>query len=71
LPEDIPEELNRRVYKCKAAASIDEIAKAHAYFIAIHPFGDGNGRVGRALVMASSLEGRCFLCLLCTKGRRS
>lgn len=58
LPEDIPEEMNRWVYKCGNAASMDEIAKAHAYFIAIHPFGDGNGRVGRALIMAQCLNAR-------------
>jgi len=58
LPEDIPEEMNRWVYKCGAAKSMDEIAKAHAYFIAIHPFGDGNGRVGRVLIMAQCLNAR-------------
>jgi len=56
LPEDIPEEMNRWVYKCKDTSTIEEIAKAHAYFIAIHPFGDGNGRVGRALIMAQCLN---------------
>lgn len=58
LPEDIPEEMNRWAYKCGTASSLEEIAKAHAYFIAIHPFGDGNGRVGRALVMAQCLNAR-------------
>ena len=58
LPEGISEEMNRWVYKCAGAATWDEIAKAHAYFIAIHPFGDGNGRVGRALVMAQCLNAR-------------
>lgn len=58
LPEDIPEEMNRWVYKMSSAATLDEIAKAHAYFIAIHPFGDGNGRVGRALVMLQCLNAR-------------
>jgi len=56
LPEDIPEEMNRWVYKCGDANTLAEIAEAHAYFIAIHPFGDGNGRVGRALVMAQCLN---------------
>ncbi|MGR8953231.1 MAG: Fic family protein [Gammaproteobacteria bacterium] len=58
LPEDIPEEVNRWVYKMSGASSLNEIARAHAWFIAIHPFGDGNGRVGRALVMAQCLNAR-------------
>lgn len=58
LPEDIPEEMNRWVYKCASASTLEEIAEAHAYFMAIHPFGDGNGRVGRALVMAQCLNAR-------------
>ncbi len=58
LPEDIPEEMNRWVYKSREATTLDDIARAHAYFIAIHPFGDGNGRVGRALVMAQCLNAR-------------
>ncbi len=57
-PEDIAEEMNRWVYKEAKSATLEEIAKAHAYFILIHPFGDGNGRVGRALVMAQCLNVR-------------
>ena len=57
-PEDIPEEINRWVYKAAKSATLEEIAKAHAYFILIHPFGDGNGRVGRALIMAQCLNAR-------------
>jgi len=58
LPEDVPEEMVRWVFKSKAASTLEDIAIAHAYFIAIHPFGDGNGRVGRALVMAQCLNAR-------------
>ncbi|VAW86923.1 hypothetical protein MNBD_GAMMA18-949 [hydrothermal vent metagenome] len=58
LPEDIPEEMNRWLYKTKELTTLEDIAKAHAYFIAIHPFGDGNGRVGRALVMIQCLNAR-------------
>ena len=43
-----------------AAPSINGIARAaiaHLWFESIHPFEDGNGRVGRAIVdMAESLE---------------
>ena len=55
-PEDIEEEMHRWVYKEAKAAKLEAIAKAHAYFILIHPFNDGNGRVGRALVMAQCLN---------------
>lgn len=55
-PEDIPEEVNRWIYKVGQSETLEEIAKAHAYFILIHPFGDGNGRVGRALVMIQCLN---------------
>ena len=58
LPEDIPEEMNRWVYKMSGVSTLEEIARAHAYFISIHPFGDGNGRVGRALVMIQCLNAR-------------
>lgn len=57
-PADIAEEMNRWVYKEAKANSLEDIAKAHAYFIMIHPFGDGNGRVGRALVMIQCLNAR-------------
>ncbi len=58
LPEDIAEEMNRWLYKMQKVKTLQDIAKAHAYFIAIHPFGDGNGRVGRALVMIQCLNAR-------------
>lgn len=57
-PADIEEEIYRWVYKEAKAKTLEAIAKAHAYFILIHPFGDGNGRVGRALVMIQCLNAR-------------
>lgn len=56
LPEDIPEEMHRWIFKHGKANTLSEIANAHAHFIAIHPFGDGNGRVGRALVLIQCLQ---------------
>ena len=55
-PDDIEEEMNRWVYKEAKAETLEAIAKAHAYFIMIHPFGDGNGRVGGALVRIQCLD---------------
>jgi len=57
-PDDIDEEMNRWIYKVAKSATLEDIARAHAYFILIHPFGDGNGRVGRALIMAQCLNAR-------------
>jgi len=49
--EDIPEEIEYWVSKYKEVNTIYDIAHAHEHFELIHPFGDGNGRVGR-LIMA-------------------
>ena len=51
LPEDIPSEIEYWVGKYSTIKSIYDIAHAHEHFELIHPFGDGNGRVGR-LIMA-------------------
>lgn len=50
-PEDIPEEVEYWVQKYSNVKTIYDIAHAHEHFELIHPFGDGNGRVGR-LIMA-------------------
>ncbi len=50
-PEDIPEEVEYWVSKYREVKTIYDIAHAHEHFELIHPFGDGNGRVGR-LIMA-------------------
>ncbi len=47
---DIPEVLERWVEKYKQITTLEDIAKAHADFELIHPFGDGNGRVGRIIM---------------------
>ena len=35
---------------------IDKMAKTHAIFELIHPFGDGNGRTGRLIMFAQALQ---------------
>jgi len=55
---DIPEEVNSWAYKYKVVNTLEDLAKSHAHFIAVHPFGDGNGRVGRALMLAQCLNAR-------------
>ncbi len=56
LPEDIASEVAYWCAKYKQPSSLVEIAAAHAHFIRIHPFGDGNGRVGRALLTVQLIQ---------------
>ncbi len=55
-PQDIAEEIEYWVDKYGFISTLTEIAAAHAHFELIHPFGDGNGRVGRALAWEQCLE---------------
>jgi len=56
LPEDIASEVAYWCAKYKQSSDLMEIAAAHAHFIRIHPFGDGNGRVGRALLTLQLIQ---------------
>ena len=49
-PEDIEEEMEYWVKLYENVSNIYDIAKAHEHFELIHPFGDGNGRVGRLIM---------------------
>lgn len=55
-PRDIPEELEYWCSKYKDIKTIEDIAKSHAHFEAIHPFGDGNGRLGRIIMAAQCIK---------------
>lgn len=55
-PEDIEAEIEYWVSKYRGITSVMDIAKAHAHFESIHPFGDGNGRVGRLMMTAHYLQ---------------
>lgn len=57
-PQDIPEEMAGLVSRWSQhkKRTVKEIAVFHAEFEAIHPFGDGNGRVGRLIMALQCLQ---------------
>jgi len=65
-PEDIPEEMQLLCKKINDVKnhSISHIAKMHADFEAIHPFGDGNGRVGRLIMIIQLLNNGFAPCII-------
>jgi len=55
-PEDIKEELQYWIKNYKNISNIYDIAKAHEHFELIHPFGDGNGRIGRLIIAHQAVK---------------
>ncbi len=55
-PRDVPEELERWTKKYQSIKTLKDIAEAHAHFELIHPFGDGNGRIGRLLMSIHAIQ---------------
>jgi Fic family protein len=57
-PKDIPEEMANLVlgWNHPFRKTVLEIAAFHANFELIHPFGDGNGRIGRMIMALQCLE---------------
>ena len=55
-PNDIVEELELWVKKYNNIQHLSDIAKSHYHFEMIHPFSDGNGRIGRLIVLAQCLK---------------
>lgn len=59
-PKDIPEEMAGLFSQAKKIRSgrsvLETIAQFHADFELIHPFGDGNGRVGRLIMLIQFLH---------------
>ncbi|MDP3722961.1 MAG: Fic family protein [Candidatus Omnitrophota bacterium] len=59
-PKDIPEEMARLLRAWKRTErhryTVADVATFHADFELIHPFGDGNGRVGRLVMLMQLLR---------------
>lgn len=58
FPNEVPDKIRilLRNYHCIENKTIEDIAKLHADFEIIHPFQDGNGRVGRMIVFKECLQ---------------
>ena len=57
-PEDVEKDLDKllNIYNSKKNITINDIIHFHYKFETIHPFGDGNGRVGRMIMFKECLK---------------
>ncbi len=57
LPENIPDKIAELIHKYeKSDKTLKDIAAFHAEYEHIHPFQDGNGRTGRAIMLKQCLD---------------
>lgn len=57
LPQNVPEKVNELIKWYESSEKqLADIAKFHAKYEQIHPFQDGNGRTGRAIILKQCLD---------------
>ncbi|MDO4804508.1 MAG: Fic family protein [Lachnospiraceae bacterium] len=57
-PKDVPKKMGQLLlgYNSKASVTVEDVIALHAEFEYIHPFQDGNGRVGRLVALKECLR---------------
>ncbi len=57
-PEDVPTRMREllRTYNAESVRNLEEIIAFHERFESIHPFQDGNGRIGRLIMLKECLR---------------
>lgn len=58
LPEDVPTEMKKLLaeYNKKEKIALEDIIEFHVEFERVHPFQDGNGRIGRLIMFKECLK---------------
>lgn len=58
LPEDVPAEMKKLLaeYNKKEKIALEDIIEFHVEFERVHPFQDGNGRIGRLIMFKECLK---------------
>lgn len=70
-PKDIDQELNNLIYIYDKKLDLKDIASFHIGFELIHPFADGNGRVGRLLMTYQAIKNNYIPPLILNDNRLS
>lgn len=70
-PADVETELDALLEKFqnKGVLSFEDIVEFHVCFERIHPFGDGNGRIGRMIMFKQCLQNNCIPFVLLDRDR--
>lgn len=70
-PKDVPEQISKLLswYNSLSTITINEIIEFHARFEKIHPFQDGNGRIGRIIAFKECLKNNIIPFIILDKNR--
>jgi Fic family protein len=65
-PEDVEKDIDELLnwYNSLDNVTIEDIVEFHYRFESIHPFGDGNGRVGRMIMFKECLKNNIMPCII-------